>query len=207
MQAREIFPDTGDESGFTLAEFLLASSILLIISASVFTMLGQTQRAASFQTEVQGVLDNTRIAMDTIEHVVRQAGNDPRSAGFEGLTIVGSDLRVRSDLTGSAGPTYPDKGDPDGDTTDSGEDVTIHFNSTNGTIEVTPNGASAQPIASYISGFSMQFFDAAGASTTVGSAIRRVAVTITGRSRVPDPQTGEFFSTQLRSDVQIANRQ
>jgi Tfp pilus assembly protein PilW len=197
----------GDE-GFSLVEFLMATGILLVITASIFSMLGETQRAASYQTEVQGVLDNTRIAMDTLERIIRQAGNDPHAVGFPGLTFTPGNhttLQVRSDLTGSSGPTYPDKGDPDGDTNDANENVTIQFSSPN--IQVTPSGAgSAQSIANYISAFNLEYYDTGGAVTTVPSAVRKVQITITGRSNLADPQTRQFYSIQLRSDVQLATR-
>jgi Tfp pilus assembly protein PilW len=207
MRRDETKCDSNDTAGFSLVEFMMATGILLVITASIFSMLGDTQRAASFQTEVQAVLDNTRIAMDTLERALRQAGNDPLGVGFEGLTIVSAtEVRVRSDLTGSAGPTFPDKGDPDGDTSDSGEDLTIRYNSTGRSIEVTPTGATAQPIANYISAFSMQYFDGAGGTAATGSGVRRVSITITGTTTIPDPQTRQLYSMQLKSDVQLATR-
>ncbi len=201
-----IFQQHGD-SGFSLVEFMMATLVLMVVTASIFSMLGDTQRAASYQTEVQAVLDNTRIAMDTVERVLRQAGNDPRAVGFEGLTIVSAtEVHVRSDLTGSAGPSLPDRGDPDGDTADSGEDITIRYNSGNRSVEMVPTGGSAQSIANYISAFNLQYFDAAGGSAVAGSGVRRISITITGASTLPDPKTHQVFSVQLKSDVQLATR-
>ncbi len=197
----------GAAEGFSLAEFMLATGILLVITASIFGMLGDTQRAASYQTEVQAVLDNTRIAMDTVERVLRQAGNDPHATGFDGLTIVSAtEARVRADLTGSAGPAYPDKGDPDGDTSDSGEDLTIRYNAGTRSVEVSPTGGSAQPVANYISAFSMQYFDTAGGAAAAGADVRKVSITITGNSTILDPKTRQPFSLQLKTDVQLATR-
>ena len=65
------------ESGFSLVEFLLSSLILVIIAGAVFDLLGRTQRTASYQTEVQAVIESTRIAMETVERTISQAGNDP----------------------------------------------------------------------------------------------------------------------------------
>jgi prepilin-type N-terminal cleavage/methylation domain-containing protein len=196
------------EAGFSLPEFLIASVILLLVSAAVFGMLGETQRAASYQTEIQGVLDNTRISMETVERIIRQAGNDPRSVGFQGVTIVSTqEVQIQSDLTGSAAPGNPDRGDPDGDTADSNENVTIRYNAGNQAIELVPAGGSAQMISNYISGFSMQYFDAAGLPTLTGADVRRIAVTVTGASSLPDPQTHEPFSMKLGSNIQLATRQ
>jgi hypothetical protein len=188
---------------------MTSSLILLVISGAVFSLLAQTQRSASYQTEKQAVIGNTRIAMDTVERIIRQAGNDPHGTGFPGIAVVGAtEVRVRSDLTGSAAASgFPDKGDPDGDTLDTSEDVTIRFNAINGTIELVPNGAAAQPIANYISGFQMQYLDAAGAPTNVGDDVRRIRVAIIGATAVPDPQTKQVYSVQVTSDIQLATRQ
>ncbi len=211
-QAPNVFPfmfsvKEPDASGFSLVEFLLSALILLVVSMSVFGVLTNVQRSSSYQTEVQAVLDNTRTAMDSVTHILMQAGNDPLKTGLEGVTITGaSEVRIKSDLTGSAGG---DKGDPDGDTSDSGEDVTIRHNATARTIELVPNGGSAQTLAADISGFSMQYYDAAGGVVTgTGAApnVRRISVSITGASSLPDPQTRQVFSVQMNSDVQIATR-
>ncbi len=197
-----------DAAGFSLAEFMMATGILLVITASIFSMLGDTQRAASYQTEVQAVLDNTRIGMDTVERALRQAGNDPHATGLDGLTIVSAtEAVVRSDLTGSAGPALPDKGDPDGDIADSGENLTIRYNAGTSSIEVSPTGGTAQPVANHISAFAMQYFDAAGGAAATGADVRKVSITITGSSTMLDPKTRQPFSLRLKTDVQLATRQ
>ena len=70
-----------DDSGFSLVEFVISSAILLVICASVFNVLAETQRSASYQSEVQSVLENTRMALETVERFIRQAGNDPVGTG------------------------------------------------------------------------------------------------------------------------------
>jgi prepilin-type N-terminal cleavage/methylation domain-containing protein len=193
-----------EDKGFSLVEFLIASVILLIVSVSVFGVLTNVQRSSSYQTEVQAVLDNTRVAMETVTRILRQAGNDPRNTGFQGITITSStQVQIQADLTGSAGG---DTGDPDGDTGDSGENVTITYNAGTRSIDLTPNGGGAQTIATDISACSMQYFDANGAATNVGANVRKIRVTLSGASALPDPQTGQIFSQQLSSDVQIATR-
>jgi len=196
---------TRSERGFSLVELMISTLVVLTISAAVFNLLAETQRSASYQAEMHGVTDNTRIAMETIERYIRQAGNDPLNAGFAGVTVISAtSVRLRSDVTGSAGG---DQGDPDGDSTDSGEDVTVQLNAGNNSIEVAPSGGAAQAIANYISGLTLEYYDANGALTNVGSAVRKIGVTITGATTLPNPQTGQIFSIQLRSDVQIASRQ
>ncbi len=194
------------EQGFTLAEFMISTLILLVIAGSVFSLMGRTQRTASYQTEMQAVLENTRIALETVERIFQQAANDPFDTGFQGVTITSAtEVNIRSDFTGSAGPGSPDQGDPDGDTDDSGENVTIRYNGGNRTLE-TVVGGTTQPVASNISAFSMQYFDRTGAVTNVGSEVRRVQITLTGSSPLPDPQTRQVFSLQVTGDVTIMTR-
>jgi len=194
------------EQGFTLAEFMVSTLILLIIAGSVFSLMGRTQRTASYQTEVQAVLENTRIAMETVQRIIQQAGNDPLDADFQGVTITSDrEVNIRSDFTGSAGPGSPDQGDSDGDTDDSGENVTIRYNEGNRTLE-TVAGGTVQPVASNILAFSMQYFDKTGAATNLGSEVRRVQITLTGTSPLPDPQTGRVYSLQVTGDVTILTR-
>jgi Tfp pilus assembly protein PilW len=193
-----------DDSGFSLVEFVISSVILLVVCASIFSVLAETQRSASYQSEVQSVLENTRMALETVERFIRQAGNDPVGTGMAGLTIVSSsEIRLRSDLTGSAGA---DKGDPDGDTSDSGEDVTIRYDGSARSLEVISHPGSAQAVANYVSAFSMHYYDSAGAATTAGAEVRRIRIEITGATTLASPQTREIFSLQLASDVQLARR-
>lgn len=195
------------DPGFALAEFLISSGILLAISAAVFGMLAETQRAASYQNEIHAVLQNTRMAMSGLERYIRHAGNDPRNAAFWGITVVSAtEIRLRTDITGSAGVGNPNKGDPDGDTNDAEEDVTIRYNSRNQSIEITPNGGTAQAVANNISALFMTCYDAAGAVTINGADVQRIRVTLTGTSAVPNPQTGHPFSQQLSSDIQLSAR-
>src|SRR6266496_2951130 len=97
---------TKQESGFTMVEFVLSAMILLLISAALFSIMAESQRSSSYQTEVHAVMDNTRIAMDTVEGYVRQASNNPcATVGFAGVVMTAAPatpVQLRSDLTGSA---------------------------------------------------------------------------------------------------------
>jgi hypothetical protein len=192
------------ESGFTFTEFLICSVVLLIVTASTFAFLSEIQRTASYQTEMQAVLNNTRIALQAIERYIRQAGNDPFAVGFARITIVNqTEAQIRSDLAGSAAGN-PDKGDPDGDINDSGENITIRFNGKSRTIEIIPDGGSSQILAGYISDLQFEYYDENGMPTTIGSEVRKIAVTIAGSSQLPDPQTHQFFGVTLRGEVRIS---
>jgi len=190
-----------DQAGFTLTEFLIASLILLIVASAVFKLLSEIQRSASYQAEVQSVLNNTRIAMQTVERYVRQAGNDPLESGLSGITIVSaSEVQIRSDRTGSSGS---DKGDPDGDIEDSGENITIRHNKESRSLEVVPNGGPAQIVANYISDLSMEYYNAKGDQAASGDEVCTISVTISGSATRPDPDTRQFFGVKLSQKIRI----
>ena len=196
---------SNSQSGFTLIEFMIAASILLVLSAAIFGMLTEIQHAGSYQAEVQFVLNNTRIAIQTAERYIRQAGNDPLGRGVAGITIVSAqEIQIRSDVTGSAGPGNPDKGDPDGDIGDSGESIAIRFNNRTRSLEIVPEGGAAQIIASSISGLSFQYYDASGNRTAASSEVRKIGISISGASLLPDPQTGKVFGVQINSEIQVS---
>jgi hypothetical protein len=190
------------EEGFSLTEFLLSSLILMVTAAWIFSILVEIQREASFQNEVLSVLNNTQSAMHTVERFIRQAGNDPLSSGLHGITIIGpSEVQLHADIKGSAGPSNPDKGDPDGDIEDSDEDVIIRYNPRNRSIEIIPENGPAQIIANYISNLSFQYYDTEGGITIEESKVCRIGITISGSSLVPHPQTHQYFGVQLRSEI------
>jgi type II secretory pathway pseudopilin PulG len=199
------FDFQSNSGGFALAEFLVATVILAVLSTWIFGVLMDVQKAAAQRLGLDAAMENARMAMDAVTRVIRQAGNDPLAAGFTPLTACGNtELRVRSDLTGSGGPSDPDKGDPDGDTSDSGEDVTIRFNAPAGTLEFVPDGGVAQAVAGQISRFSIKYWDAYGSVAAHCDEARRVSLSITSFSAQADPRTGRQFSITVNSDIRLA---
>jgi type II secretory pathway pseudopilin PulG len=193
-----------NESGFSLMEFIVSAGILLVLSIIIFSTLNKIQSTAAQQADTQAVLDNTRIALQVVERRIRQAGNDPLRNGFDAVSAVSStEVRIRSDITGSAGPGNPNKGDPDGDINDSGEDLAIRYNSTKRRIEMISSNGPAQIIADNIVGFSLQYFDAEGNEIHTGRDVRKIKVTISGAAAHKDMQTGELFGIQIESTTRI----
>ncbi len=198
---------TRNRAGFSLIEFMMASLIMLVITGAVFELLARAQRSANSQADMQEAMDNARIAMDIVARHVRNAANDPFHAGFEGITIVSNtEVRLRSDLTGSAGTGNPDMGDADGDTDDANEIVTIRHDAAERSIEVIHEGGSAQAIAGNIAAFDMRYFNAEDSETTSGSEVRRIRISITGIGSLPDPYTNLRFSIQIVSNIRVATR-
>lgn len=194
------------QSGFTLTELLISILILSVASTALFSILADIQHAAGYQSEVQAVLNNTQIAMQTVQRYVRQAGNDPLDCGAAGITILGpEEMRIRSDITGSAGPGNPDKGDPDGDVRDSSEDIALRYNHRNRSLEVVPAGGAAQIVAGNISGITFSYYNAAGGAAASGTEVRTVGISIFGASLQPDPRTHQYFGVQLDSRIQVSS--
>jgi prepilin-type N-terminal cleavage/methylation domain-containing protein len=172
---------SGDSDGFTLMEVLIANTILLIIAIPLFGLLNSIQKAASEQAEIQQIQDNVRIALQAVTRSVRQAGNDPHGAGFEAVSPVSAtEIRVQSDLTGSRAPGSPNRGDPDGDIMDSGEDILIRYTESRERIEMVRGGGTVQIVADHISGFALQYLDAEGKPSPDGTNIRSIRIKISG---------------------------
>jgi len=206
-QTRESpFPDK-NPSGFSLVEFLLASLITLVLACAAFELLSGVTRSALWQADTQEVLDNVRGAMDAAVRHVRHAANDPIGTGFEGITIVSpTEVRLRSDFTGSEGAAEPDKGDADGDTDDAAEDVRIRYNPGDRSVEVIPQGGSPQVVAANISAFDMRLVDEEGNETAASAATKAVRISITGDSSVSNPFGNQPFRIQIVGYVRLATR-
>ena len=201
-------PQTGvslkDTPGFSLIEFLIASTILLVISLPLFRTLNEIRQTAVNQAEAHRVLDNTRVAMETVRRLVQVAGNDPNRIGFDPVTIASpTEIRIRSDRTGSGAPGEPDKGDPDGDIGDSGENLAIRYNNAKERLEMIHGGGAVRIIADTISSFSVQGFDADGDSAAAGARICTIVVTISGTGRPKPFGTGKQFGIKLTGTIRI----
>ena len=187
-------------AGFSIVELLMATLILGILTASMFPMLNDLQRETAYRSETQAVLDNIRIAIETLEKYIRQAGNDPLGTGLQGITIVSDQaVMVRSDLKGSHGS---DKGDPNGDVAGPDENVTLRFNPANQSVEIVAGG-TAQIVCNRIGDLKFRYYDADGNPTLDGSKVRRITVTISGMADRPNTKTREFFGIMLERELRI----
>lgn len=196
-----------DGFGFALVELLIAAALTLIISTGIYGALAEIQRWTSYQREARDVAFNAYAALETVERILRQAGNNPHDISMSGVLIESStNVHIQSDLTGSLGPGDPDKGDPDGDMNDSGEDIIIRHNPSARTLELVSGAGSVQPAANYIVGFSLQFYDAVGTITSSSDEVRSISIEISAATTLLHPQTRKAFGIRLNSIVQIFNR-
>jgi len=187
-------------AGFSLVEMLIAMLILCVLAASLFPLLNDFQRETAYRSETQAVFDNIRVAIETLEKYIRQAGNDPHGAGFQGITIISDQaVTIQADLKGSHGP---DKGDPNGDVSGPDETVTLRFNPANRSVEIV-SGGTAQIVCSRVNDLKFRYYDSDGNLTMDGSRVRRVAVTISGLADRPNPKTREVFGIELEREIRI----
>jgi len=197
FKKKEVVSGSG---GFSLVELLMAMLVLGILTASLFPLLNDFQRETAYRSETQAIVDNIRVAIETLEKYIRQAGNDPYGTGFQSITIVSNQaVTVRSDLKGSHGS---DKGDPNGDVNGPDENVTLRFNPANQSVEVV-SGGTAQIVCNRINDLKFRYYDADGNLTMDGSKVRRIAVTISGRASWPNPVTRKVFGIELEREIRI----
>jgi hypothetical protein len=193
------------ESGFGMVDFLMSALVVISLSAGVFTVLTDMQANSGYQTEVLGVMENTRVAMSVLGRYIVQAGSNPRTAAFTPVTITSStQAQLCSDLTGSSGGN---QGDPDGDILDADENIVIRYNSTARSIELVDGNGAVRTLANYISAFSLQYYDKDGSVTTVGNDVRKINVAISGASSTANPRTKKTFGITLASDFTMPNRE
>lgn len=196
-----------ERQGYGLMEFLVAGLIFLVISSGLFEFIAHVQREAARQEEIEAVLESARFALATVERILLQAGNDPKGIGFTGITISSpTQVRILADLTGSAKPASPDKGDPDGDLDDSGEDVIIRYNPISRSLELISGDSGTQPVSSLISEFSMQYLDRNGVATGDGAEVYKIQVTLSATSALAESYSLKPFSIRLTTEVCIASR-
>lgn len=194
---------SGSDTGFSLVELLLVILILGMVTAAAFTLLTNLQQESVYQSEMQTVIDNTRIAIQTVEKYLRQAGNDPLASGLAGITIISDrEVQIRTDIKGSLGPSNPDKGDPDGDVDDADETVTLRLNPSSKSFEVV-SGGTAQLVSKHIHNLLFRYYDRDGNPTVDGNQVRRIAITISGGADYPHPKTGQTFAVEMHGEVRI----
>ncbi len=162
------------EQGFTLAELLVATLISGVILGAIATTFVAQSKIYDAQEQVTEMVQSARAAMDMMSREIRLAGYDPTGANFTGITYNTSQLEVRTDLDG------------DGDTSDSNEDITYTYDSSN--LQIYRNtGGGAQPLAENIQSFTFAYLDSTGTATTTSANVRQVQITITARTDKADP--------------------
>ena len=198
-------------AGFSLIELLITVAVLTVVSGAAISMLYQSQFVYTAQTEAAEASNNIRAATEQVVRVIRQAGSDPLEVlGVPAVSILGSGyVQIASDLTGSVpsvtGDPMESTGDPDGTLTSIGEIVTFRYDSSSEELFMDM-GYGESVLAPNITDFSLSYFDASGAPTTVNQDISLVRINITGKTENTDKQTGRRNAVSLTSEVFVRSK-
>ncbi len=187
--------------GMSLIELLIALVISSILMGAMYQTFIKQQKTYAVQEQVSEAQQNVRIAMDTIVRYVRMAGykGDPAKTGSFGF--------VNATST-TIGFTF----DANGNGIYDGDAERVDFRLSGTTLQRTVNSPTNwQDIAENIESLSFSYVLANGStvsSTTDYANIRRVIITITGRTSISDPELGSgggYRRRTLTSSVQIRN--
>jgi hypothetical protein len=121
--------------------------------------------------------------MDMMAREIGMAGYDPVRVNFDsntannfnGVTVNASQLQIKADLNS------------DGVIDTSNEETIVYaFDATNKRITRTI-GSDTQPFAENVEPFTFEYLDGGGNVTATSANVRRIRITITGRTAKPDP--------------------
>ena len=184
-----------DDRGFTLIELLVVLAIQGILLAAVVTSFTGQLTAHGLQEQINAMQQNARAAMTLVIRDARTAGYDPARAGITGLAYAPARLIIAADHNG------------DGDLSDANERI-VYFHDPARLVLRRDTGGGGQPLAEDVQGFTVEYLDAAGNTTTVTTAIRQLRISVTTRTGKQDPRyprNGGYRTHTLRSVVTPAN--
>ena len=182
-----------NEYGFTLVELLVGLVITVIILGTAVKLLTLLRRAFSVQEQVSEMQQYIRSSMDAMSRETRMAGYNPTGAIFDGISLA---------QTG----TITICADFDGNGTIAGtETVTYAYDPVNSRIDRTAGGSGAQPFAENIGGLTFSYYDGDGATTAIPADIRKIKITITGRTKNIDSTYKDYKYATLTSFVTPKN--
>jgi type IV pilus assembly protein PilW len=198
--------------GFSLVELLIAMGVGLIVLASAYEFFTEQNNAYKVQEQVSEMQQNVRTAMETMVREIRMAGfdtfNATKIAGI--VTASANTIRFTQNIT-STNPPYS----PDTDVLDPNEDITYFLGVTGSpnsliryarerTSTSTVSGLQNAVLAENIQSIAFQYYDANDAVTAVLADIRKVEITLVGKTSKPDPNYGSnggYRTYQLVSQV------
>jgi len=218
---------TAGETGFSMIELLVASSLALIVALALYDFFDSGYRSFVRETDLADAQNAGRVALDLFAADARAAGLSPIGAGFYAVPA-GNASRVRflSDrdgdaLVGAIGETDESLSyvfsDPDGDGlytlvrgadynedwdfNDVGESSSVV---TDGVVRVDFDGdGTAEPFLSYFISppAASQPFDWRNKGTA------NVVVTFGVRSRHRDAMKKQYAVFKFQSDIDLRNRE
>jgi len=199
--------------GFSLVEVVISSSVLLLVTATIFSLLSQSQSSYQSQQYMLQVTQQARTAVDQVCTYLRQAGNDPeeylKNNNIPPIEILGSNyILINSDITGSvpaaSGDPLEATRDSDGTLDNLYERVEVRYDPIEKNLYLDI-GYGADVLADNLS-FNLTFFDSNGNETGVENEIARVRVEVVAETENADPQTAKVQSITLQSEVMLRSR-
>ncbi len=207
-----------DEAGFTLVEFLIAAAIMTAVLGGTLALATQVQRGYSTQLEDVAAEQEGRYALDWISRALRSAGSNPYAivtspcpavnTTFQGLRLdpdgngVQDDVRIQADinppnglLTGAGCNSEPD------------EDITIfHSGLVINRQDNRVGGVSEAMTDPIFTQLRFTYLNAARVATVTPAAIAYAQISVTVRSRAPNPNTGQYPTSTLQTEVRLRAR-
>ncbi|MEA2014583.1 MAG: prepilin-type N-terminal cleavage/methylation domain-containing protein [Thermodesulfobacteriota bacterium] len=175
---------TTKDDGFTIIELLIAMVVGLVLLGAMYSVFTMHNKIFNTQEQIAEMQQNARAAMDIMTREIRMAGYDPLGSAGAGIISAASDsLNFTLDTTGTADS-------PDGDINDSNENITYSLYTTSGIQKLgrkSTAAASNQPVAEHVQSLAFQYRDANGATTATPANVRRIQVTLTVQTAIPDP--------------------
>ena len=187
------------ENGFTLIELLVAMAITAVVAAAIYSVYHTQQRTYLAQQEIVAMQQNLRAAMQLMEREIRMAGYGLNDGSGEGIEAANADsIRFVMDINDGSDndadgiiDEYDEMGYGDGDTDDTGEDITYLRADPDGdgVYDLFRRDASAgadQILAKGVDALDLVYLDETGSVTADLKKIRSVQVTMVVRTARPD---------------------
>ncbi|MDO9228598.1 MAG: prepilin-type N-terminal cleavage/methylation domain-containing protein [Syntrophales bacterium] len=178
--------------GFSLVEMLIAMAVGMVVLGAMYSVFTIQDKTFANQENFVEMQQSVRAGMDMMAREIMMAGYDPAgvnsdanpSNDFSGVTVNASQLQIREDIADLNG---------DGDTGDENENIVYIYKYYDENsdypyqIKRKTGDGSFQPFVENVQSFTFQYLDGAGNVTTVSANVRRIRITITGRTAKPDP--------------------
>ncbi|WP_347273078.1 prepilin-type N-terminal cleavage/methylation domain-containing protein [Candidatus Kuenenia sp.] len=179
--------------GFTLIELLVGLVLTVIILGIAVKLLTLLRKAFSVQEQVSEMQQYIRSSMDAMSRETRMAGYNPTGTSSFYISVAQTGtITIRADFDGSG-------------TIAGTETITYAYDPVNSQIDRTAGGSGAQPFAENIGGLAFSYYDGDGATTAILSDIRKIKITITGRTKNIDPTYKDYKYATLTSFVTPKN--